>query len=281
MDDASTDRSFDVLAGLARDNPRVKVIRFRANAGQTAAMMAGIRASRGEAVITMDADLQNDPADIPRLMAEYRKGFDLVSGWRGNRQDDYWTRVFPSRAANFLISMVSGVQLHDYGCTLKVYRGRLLRELRLYGEMHRFLPIYMAWQGARVTEVEVSHHPRRFGVSKYGLSRIFKVSLDLLHIKFLERYSTKPIHVFGATGLLCFALGVLLSALVLFQKAWYRTWVHRNPLFVISVFFEILAVQFVALGVLAELIVRSYQETAAKTPYKIHSTLNLPASCAE
>lgn len=214
VDDGSRDDSPAVLDALAASDARVKVVHFRRNYGQTAAMMAGIDFASGDVIIPIDADLQNDPADIPKLLAKLREGFDVCSGWRKARKDDSLRRNFPSRMANLLISKVSGVRLHDYGCSLKAYRKEVVKGVKLYGEMHRFIPIYASWHGARVTEIPVNHNPRVHGKSNYGLERVFKVLLDLLVVKFLYRYAQKPIYVFGGIGLASMALSGLFGALL-------------------------------------------------------------------
>ncbi|TMA16023.1 MAG: glycosyltransferase family 2 protein, partial [Deltaproteobacteria bacterium] len=205
VDDGSRDRTFEELSRIAAERRELRVIRFRLNFGQTAAMSAGIEAARGDVIVPMDGDLQNDPADIGKLLAKLDTGIDVVSGWRKNRQDRELGRKLPSRIANRLISAISGVRLHDYGCSLKAYRRDVLRDIKLYGEMHRFIPIYASWQGARVSEMVVNHRARRAGRSKYGLSRTFKVVLDLMVVKFLASFATKPVYVFGGFGLLSFA----------------------------------------------------------------------------
>src|SRR6478609_10232413 len=218
VDDGSTDRSLDILKEIAAKDGRVRVISLRRNYGQTAAMSAGIDAARGEILIPMDADLQNDPADIARLLRKLDEGYDVVSGWRKNRKDKMVTRKIPSMMANRLISWIGGVALHDYGCSLKAYRRESLEDVRLYGEMHRFIPIYASWAGARVTEIPVEHHARTMGKSKYGLSRTLKVVFDLMTIKFMASYQTKPIYVFGSFGMLAFAISFLAGIYAVFLK---------------------------------------------------------------
>ena len=208
VDDGSRDRSLALLEQFAAADPRVKVIAFRRNYGQTAAMAAGIHAAQGEILIPMDADLQNDPADITRLLTKLDEGFDVVSGWRKDRQDSFLSRTLPSRIANALISRIGGVPLHDYGCSLKAYRREVLKDVNLYGEMHRFIPIYAAWAGGRVTEIPVTHHPRTAGVSKYGISRTIKVVFDMVTIKFMASYLTKPIYLFGGAGMISFVISL-------------------------------------------------------------------------
>src|SRR5215212_5724980 len=218
VDDGSTDGSLNILREIADLDPRVRVVALRRNYGQTAAMAAGIDAAKGKVLIPMDADLQNDPADITRLLQKLDEGYDVVSGWRKNRKDKMFTRKIPSMLANRLISWIGGVPLHDYGCSLKAYRRESLQDVRLYGETHRFIPIYAAWAGARVTEIPVEHHARTMGKSKYGLSRTLKVVFDLMTIKFMASYQTKPIYVFGSFGLIAFALSVIAGVWAFFLK---------------------------------------------------------------
>ncbi|MEW6730451.1 MAG: glycosyltransferase family 2 protein [Acidobacteriota bacterium] len=275
VDDGSRDGSFTILRQLALTDERVKVIKLRKNYGQTAAMSAAIDAARGEVIIPLDADLQNDPQDIPRLLEKIQEGYDVVSGWRKHRQDTFVTRKLPSMLANRLISSVTGVHLHDYGCSLKAYRAEILKDVRLYGEMHRFIPAFSAWEGARVTEVAVTHHPRVAGKSKYGLSRTIKVFLDLMVVKFLGDYAKRPIHIFGSVGLML-CLGGMLSALVtLYEKYMYSHYVHRNPLILLAVFLFILGVQSIMMGLLAELGIRTYHESQNKKIYTVACTVNI------
>ncbi|MEO5768931.1 MAG: glycosyltransferase family 2 protein [Polyangia bacterium] len=277
VDDGSRDGSFAKLREACVTRPWMRLIRFRRNYGQTAAMAAGFKAARGDVIIPMDADLQNDPADIPKLLQKLDEGFDVVSGWRRDRQDKVATRKLPSWIANWVIGRVSGVRLHDYGCTLKAYKREFLDEVNLYGEMHRFIPIYAKWAGARVTEMVVTHHARREGKSKYGLMRTFKVLLDLITVKFLGDYSTKPLYFFGGMGFTLCAGGILAAAYTLFQRIAEHAYVHRNPLFVVSVFLFMLGVQFIMMGLIAELQIRTYHESQAKTTYLIGETVNFEA----
>ncbi len=267
IDDGSVDGSSHLLQDLSQRDARVVLLEFVRNFGQTAAIAAGFEHARGEILIPLDADLQNDPADIPTIMSQLASGYDVVSCWRQNRADPWLTRVFPSRLANRLISWLSGVRLHDYGCTLKGYRRDIVRHIRLYGEMHRFIPIFAAWAGARVGEVPVNHRPRLQGGSKYGLLRTVKVLLDLITIKFLESYSTKPMYVFGGLGIFAFLGGVTLSLLTLYQKFAYMVKAHRNPLLLLSVFCFLVGVQFILFGLVAELIIRTYHESQDKAIY--------------
>ena len=272
VDDGSTDGSLEVLRGLARLDPRVRVIALRRNYGQTAAMAAGIDAARGKVLIPMDADLQNDPADIARLLDKLDEGFDVVSGWRKERQDKMVSRKIPSMIANRIISFIGGVRLHDYGCSLKAYRREFLKEVRLYGEMHRFIPIYASWVGARVTEIPVRHHPRTMGESKYGLSRTFKVMLDLMTIKFMASYHTKPIYVFGMFGFGAFLISTVAFVWALLRKLGGESFI-RNPLFSISIVMFAVGVQFILMGLLAEMLVRTYHESQSKSIYAVRERL--------
>ena len=235
VDDGSTDRSFEILSSIAAHDERVKLIQFRRNFGQTAAMAAGIDHSRGEILVFMDSDLQNDPRDIGRLLEKIEEGYDVVSGWRKKRKDNLFIRTIPSRIANRLIARVSGVRLHDLGCSLKAYRGEVLRQVKLYGEMHRFIPIHASWVGASITEIPVNHNPRRFGKSKYGIIRTFKVILDLFTVKFMGSYATKPIYIFGGAGIVLFAGSILSGSAVILMKLFLRHSMIRNPLLLLTV----------------------------------------------
>jgi len=277
VDDGSRDRTPDLLKQAVKNRRNLRVVLFRRNSGQTAALAAAIQHSRGEILIPMDGDLQNDPADIPRLLDKLSEGFDVVSGWRRNRQDPFMTRKLPSVMANGLISIISGVWLHDYGCTLKAYRREVLSPVQLLGEMHRFIPILATWQGARVTEVEVIHHARTRGKSKYGLGRTFKVVLDLLTIKFMGSFITKPIYAFGGTGAFLFFLSFLLACYTLWEKFTLPdAWVHRNPLFLLAIFFALAGMQLVMMGLLGELLIRIYFASTNNTPYVIREVLDSP-----
>jgi glycosyltransferase involved in cell wall biosynthesis len=276
VDDGSTDGSGEILRELARKEDSNKVITLRRKFGQTAALMAGIDHARGEIVIPMDGDGQNDPADIPRLLDKMAEGYDVVSGWRRDRRDAR-RRIWPSRIANALIAALSGVRLHDFGCTLKAYRRDVLRGVRLYGEMHRFVPIYASWQGARVTEVPVRHHARRHGTSKYGFGRVFKVVLDLMVVQFIGRFETKPIYVFGGFALLTWLVAGVASAYAVYLKYFQSTTFIQTPLPLIAVISFNTGVMSVLMGFLAELLMRTYFESQAKTSYSVKHTLNLDA----
>jgi len=274
VDDGSTDGSFAVLERLHQADPRIKVVRFRRNFGQTAAFAAGFDRARGEVVITIDADLQNDPADIPRLLDKMAEGYDVVSGWRKNRQDRFLNRKLPSMIANRLISIVTGVHLHDYGCSLKAYQRDVVKNVRLYGELHRFIPALASWMGISVAELPVAHNPRRFGRSKYGLSRTVRVVLDLLTVRFMLSYSARPMQLFGGVGLLAFILGMISGLYLSAQKVihGYHYSIDR-PLLLLSVLLIVVGVQMVSMGLLGELIVRAYHEAQGKPIYAIRETL--------
>lgn len=272
VDDGSTDKSLEILRELATEDERVRVISLRRNYGQTAAMSAGIDAAKGEILIPMDADLQNDPADIARLLDKLDEGYDVVSGWRKNRQDKLVTRKIPSQIANRIISWIGGVPLHDYGCSLKAYRRDVIQDVRLYGEMHRFIPIYASWAGARVTEIPVDHHARTMGKSKYGISRTIKVVFDLMTIKFMASYQTKPIYVFGTFGMLAFVFAAIAGVWAIVLKI-YGTSFILTPLPVITVVMLAISVQFFLMGLLAELLVRTYHESQDKAIYAVRERI--------
>jgi dolichol-phosphate mannosyltransferase len=276
VDDGSTDGSLAILRELSHLDPRVRVVALKRNYGQTAAMAAGIDAAKGRVLIPMDADLQNDPADITRLLQKLDEGYDVVSGWRKNRQDKVITRKIPSMIANRLISWIGGVPLHDYGCSLKAYRRESLEDVKLYGEMHRFIPIYAAWAGARVTEIPVTHHARTMGKSKYGLSRTIKVIFDLITIKFMASYQTKPLYLFGWAGLLTFGVSLLSTLLAFLMK--FADWPHhadfiQTPLPIMAMVTLVLGVQLFLMGLLAEMLVRTYHESQSKLIYAVRERL--------
>jgi len=275
VDDGSTDGSFDTLQRLAERDGRLKVIRFRRNFGQTAAMAAGFDAAGGAIIIPMDGDLQNDPADIPRLIDKLGQGFDVVSGWRSDRKDTFITRKIPSLLANALISWLTGVHLHDYGCTLKAYRREVLDGINLYGEMHRFVPALASQVGARVAEIPVTHHPRRFGTSKYGISRTLRVILDLMTVKFLLAYSTKPIQLFGKWGVYTLLTGLCSGSMTLYMKLFEHLSMNRNPLLILTAFLMFMGVQFIVLGLLGELNARTYYEAQGKPIYVVRDRINI------
>lgn len=272
VDDGSTDRSLSILKEIAAKDDRVRVISLRRNYGQTAAMAAGIDAAKGEILIPMDADLQNDPADIKRLLDKLDEGYDVVSGWRKNRQDKLISRKIPSQIANRIISWIGGVHLHDYGCSLKAYRRDVLQDVRLYGEMHRFIPIYASWAGARVTEIPVDHHARTMGKSKYGISRTVKVIFDLMTIKFMASYQTKPTYVFGTFGMLAFFLSMIAGIWAVVLKIEGTSFI-QTPLPVVAVVMLAISVQFFLMGLLAELLVRTYHESQDKAIYAVRERI--------
>jgi glycosyltransferase involved in cell wall biosynthesis len=273
VDDGSTDKSLEILKEIAAHDARVRVVSLRRNYGQTAAMSAGIDAARGAILIPMDADLQNDPKDIAQLLEKLNEGYDVVSGWRKNRQDALVSRKIPSQIANRIISLIGGVPLHDYGCSLKAYRRDVIQDVKLYGEMHRFIPIYAAWAGARVTEIPVDHHARTFGKSKYGISRTVKVIFDLITIKFMASYQTKPLYVFGTFGFLAFLLSIIAGVWALFLKIFEGTSFILTPLPIITVVMLAIAVQFFLMGLLAELLVRTYHESQDKAIYTVREKI--------
>jgi glycosyltransferase involved in cell wall biosynthesis len=273
VDDGSTDKSLQILREIAADDDRVRVISLRRNYGQTAAMSAGIDAARGQILIPMDADLQNDPRDIARLLEKLSEGYDVVSGWRKNRQDKLISRKIPSKIANKIISLIGGVPLHDYGCSLKAYRRDVLQDVRLYGEMHRFIPIYASWSGARVAEIPVEHHARTGGKSKYGISRTIKVVFDLMTIKFMAEYHTKPIYVFGSFGMIAFLLSMLAGGWAFVLKFVYGTSFILTPLPVIAIVLLAISMQFFLMGLLAEMLVRTYHESQDKAIYAVRERI--------
>jgi glycosyltransferase involved in cell wall biosynthesis len=281
VDDGSTDKSFAILTEIRKNRPNVRLIRFRRNFGQTAALSAGFKYSRGKIIVPMDADGQNDPADIPRLINKLNEGFDIVSGWRKERKDNAVTRTTPSRIANWMIGKITGIKLHDYGCTLKAYRSESLKPIRLYGEMHRFIPALARWGGEKVAELVVNHRPRTTGRTKYGLSRTFKVVLDLITIKFLASFSTKPIHIFGGLGVLCFLGSFLSGVVVLGMKIFVDYSMNRNPLLIISMILMTNAIQFVLMGLLAEIMVRTYHESQDRPIYVIDKVIEPDTSSSE
>jgi glycosyltransferase involved in cell wall biosynthesis len=276
VDDGSKDGSVAVLEKIAVEDPeRIRVVEFRRNFGQTAAIAAGIDHAAGDVIVLMDADLQNDPQDIPMMLAKLDEGYDVVSGWRFHRQDTL-SRRLPSLIANGLIAKVTGVDLHDYGCTLKVYRREVITGFRLYGEMHRFIPVYARMVGANIVEVKVNHHPRRFGKAKYGLGRTLKVVLDLLTVKFLLSYASKPIYLFGGAGFTLMGIGTLALLYALVDK-WFITGLHlnRNPLLTLSVMLFSLGFQSILMGLLAEMMARTYHESQDKRTYTVKKIINI------
>lgn len=276
VDDGSRDATFKVLTEHAERDPHLRVIRFERNAGQTAALRAGIDHARGDVIIPLDSDLENDPTDVPRLIAKLGEGFDVVSGWRQNRWNGkYFSRKLPSDTANALISWITGTSLHDYGCTLKAYRREVIQGVVLYGEMHRFIPAYASWYGARVTEIPVRYTDRKFGKSNYGISRTFRVLLDLLMIKFFEKYRDRPIHFFGAFGFLFLFLGGLALVLALSFRFFIGISLIQTPLPTLAGLLASMGVNFILIGVVAEMLVRQKYEEGEAVPYRIRESLNL------
>jgi glycosyltransferase involved in cell wall biosynthesis len=276
VDDGSYDNSLSVLKEYAeKDLSHIRVISFRRNFGQTAAIAAGLDYAQGETIILLDADMQNDPADIPMMLAKLDEGYDLVSGWRINRKDNALTRNFPSMIANWLISSVTDVHLHDYGCTLKAYRRDVLEGFRLYGEMHRFIPVYASSVGAKITEMPVNHHARKYGKAKYGLERTVKVVLDLFTVKFLVAYSSKPIYLFGGTGGLLMVISTITMIYLFVRRLFFFVSVTGSPLFQVSAMLFTLGFQSILMGLIAELLVRTYHESQRKPTYTVRTMINL------
>lgn len=273
VDDGSTDGSFEVLRALHRSDPSLKVIRLRRNFGQAAAFAAGFDQAAGEIIVSMDADLQFDPADVRKLVDKMAEGYDIVSGWRVDRQEAFLTRRVPSAVANRLISWITGVRLHDYGCSLKAYRAEVIQSVRLYGELHRFIPALASSIGVEVAEVPVSHHPRRFGKSKYDLSRTLTVLLDLFTVKFLLSYATRPMQVFGLLGLLSFAIGTVIAAYLGFIRLFLGSPIANRPLLLLAMLLIFVGVQLVTMGLLGELTIRTYHEAQGKKIYVIREML--------
>lgn len=273
IDDGSSDRTFERLAEIQANEKHVRVIRFRRNFGQSAALAAGFEETCAEVVVTMDGDLQNDPAEIPRLLEEIGRGADVVSGWRRDREDLFLTRILPSRLANRLIGWVTGVRLHDFGCGIKAYRGEITRGIRLYGELHRFLPALAADLGADVREIPVNHRARTLGTSKYGLSRTLRVILDLLTVRFLSGFATRPIQFFGAIGLPAFSVGTLLLGWLGFERIALGVELGNRPIVLLAIFLAITGLQFLTFGLLAEMMARTWHESQGKPVYVIRETL--------
>jgi glycosyltransferase involved in cell wall biosynthesis len=274
VDDGSSDGSMATIQSLAKKDPQhVTAVILRRNFGQTAAIAAGIDYAGGDVIVLLDADLQNDPADIPTMLEKIDQGYDVVSGWRVNRQDTFITRILPSRIANWLISTVTGVHLHDYGCTLKAYRKEVLTGFRLYGEMHRFIPAYAYSVGARMIEMPVNHHARKFGRTKYGLNRTIKVILDLFTVKFLMSYANKPIYLFGGAGLTLILSSLVAFLFLLVRKIWVGVGILSSPLFQLATMAMILGAQSILMGLIAELLARTYHESQAKPTYTIRTVI--------
>jgi glycosyltransferase involved in cell wall biosynthesis len=276
VDDGSTDASYQVLTEAAQTDESLVVIRFRRNFGQTAALQAGIDASRGGKVVLIDADLQNDPSDIPAMLDKLEDGYDLVAGWRARRQDAWLNRRLPSMIANWLISVSTDVRLHDYGCTLKAISGDVARKLRLYGEMHRFIPALASWIGVRILEMPVKHHARRFGTSKYGISRTMRVVLDLITVRFMQSYLVRPMQVFGLAGLFFSLVGVGVCAWLAFEKLVRGVGLANRPLLLLGILLVVVGVQLLSLGLVADVVSRTYHESQNKRPYHIRDQVTGP-----
>jgi len=276
VEDGSADNSFTVLSNLQKSDSIVRIIRFSRNFGQTAALSAGFTHARGNVIVAIDADLQNDPADIPKMIAKLNEGFDVVSGWRKKRHDNIFTRLIPSRIANWLIAKITGVKLHDFGCTLKVYRKEVLANTKLYGEMHRFIPALASWKGAKICEVPVNHRPRRAGKGKYGLGRASTVILDLITVKFLLSFSTRPIQLFGGWGLTTLFLSCVSGVSVVLMKIIKNFDMTGNPLLYLTIILLVVGIQFILMGLIAEMLVRTYYEFQDRPTYVIKELLDLP-----
>lgn len=273
VDDGSTDKTTELLQKLARNRNDLKAVILRRNYGQTPAMAAGFQQAEGNVIITLDGDLQNDPADIPELLAKLDEGYDLVSGWRKERQDDALTRLLPSKIANWVIGKITGVQLHDYGCSLKAYRSELIADMNLYGELHRFLPALAYIEGAKIAEIPVRHHARIYGKSKYGLSRTFRVLMDLLTVFFMKKFLTRPMHVFGFFGLSATFLGTILGVYLTFIKFSLNQSIGDRPLLILAVLLILTGVQLFCFGLLAELLMRTYHESQNRPIYRIREVV--------
>jgi glycosyltransferase involved in cell wall biosynthesis len=273
IDDGSKDRSYALLEEYAKTDPALTLVKFRRNFGQTAAMQAGFDHARGEIIATIDADLQNDPRDIPRLIEYIKKGYDLVAGWRADRKDRFVNRRLPSLLANALISWTTKVKLHDYGCTLKVMKRDVAKELRLYGEMHRFIPVVASWMGVSIVEVKVNHRARQFGTSKYGIGRTIRVVLDLMTVRFIQSYLARPMQIFGLAGLMCFAAGTLISAWLAFRRLAYGEALAERPMLLLGILLIVVGVQLASLGLVADVLARTYFESQKKPSYYVRSVV--------
>lgn len=274
IDDGSMDGTFKELLSIHEQNDNYKIIRFRKNFGQTPAMSAGFDYANGEVIITLDADLQNDPKDIPALLEKIDEGYDVVSGWRINRQDKAIPRKLPSKIANWLIARLTGIKIHDYGCTLKAYRSDVVKNIELYGEMHRYIPAVASWMGISVAEVPVHHHSRKFGKSKYGISRTIRVILDIITLKYLLSYSQKPIQIFGLIGLITGLIGCIVTIYLIIMRLFFNVPLSSRPLFTLSIFMIFIGLQLITMGILGELIMRTYHEASGKPTYAIREIID-------
>ncbi len=274
IDDGSIDGTYNKLLEIHKKNSSYKIIRFRRNFGQTAAISAGFNYSKGDAIITLDADLQNDPQDIPVMLNKLNEGYDIVSGWRKNRKDKAITRRFPSVIANKIISKLTGVYLHDYGCTLKAYKKEVIDNIELYGEMHRYIPAIASWMGVKVADIPVTHHSRKFGKSKYGISRTIRVILDIITIKFFLSYSQRPIQIFGLVGLFSGTVGFIITAYLIIMRIFFNQGLADRPLFILSIFMIFIGIQLITMGLLAEITMRIYHEAQEKPTYVIKDIIS-------
>ena len=274
INDASKDKSFETLIGISKKDKRNKIINFKWNSGQTSAMSAGIKHATGEIIIPMDSDLQNDPSDIPKFLSKLDEGFDVVSGWRKNRKDFAISRKLPSVIANWLIRRITGVKIHDYGCSMKAYRSDIIKGVQLYGEMHRFIPAYTAWHGGKTTEIIVNHRPRTFGKTNYGIGRTFNVLLDLVVVKFLSKYMNKPMHFFGGIGFISLFVGFITGGIAVILKLMDLRDFVSTPLPIFSALLIIVGVQMIVMGVIAEILMRVYYESKETTPYQVKEVIN-------
>ena len=273
VDDGSRDKTFEILTRHAKSDPALTVVKFRRNFGQTAAMQAGFDHARGDIIATIDADLQNDPKDIPRLIEYINQGYDLVAGWRADRKDTFINRRLPSMLANWLISWITTVKLHDYGCTLKVMKSDVAKEIRLYGEMHRFIPVVANWMGVSIVEVKVNHRARMFGTSKYGIGRTIRVVLDLMTVRFIQSYLARPMQIFGLAGFICFGAGSLVSAWLALQKLIYGAALAERPALLLGVLLIVVGIQLASLGLVADVLARTYFESQKKPSYYVRSVV--------
>ncbi|ODS35026.1 glycosyl transferase [Candidatus Altiarchaeales archaeon WOR_SM1_SCG] len=269
IDDGSTDKTFNILKELREKDKKVKIIKFRKNFGQTSAIQAGFDHAKGDVLIITDGDLQNDPADIPKLLEKLDEGFDVVSGWRADRKDPFFTKKIPSKISNWLASALTCVKIHDFGCTLKAYTRDSLEDVRIYGEMHRYIPALVAWSGFSVTEIKVNHRPRKYGKTKYGIKRLLKGFLDLINLKFWMEYSTRPLHLFGFLGLCLFFMGFITGLYLTIMRLFYGVSLSNRPLLLLAVLLVVLGMQFIIFGFLGELIVRVYYDEKDRKIYKI------------
>lgn len=281
IDDGSNDKSLQILKDIQEKDQNVVVVSFRKNFGQTAAMAAGFDYARGDVIITMDADLQNDPHDIPKLLEQIEAGNDVVTGWRFDRKDTFINRRLPSIIANKIISKTTGVNLHDYGCTLKAFKKEVIKNVKLYGEMHRFIPAIASGMGIDFTEVKVNHRPRRFGSTKYGISRTIRVILDLMTVKFLLSYATRPIQVFGLMGVFSGTIGFLIAMVMIFQRQFMGVPLGDRPLLFLAVLLIFVGIQFISLGLIAELQARTYHESQNKPVYHVKEVYGSQGACEE